>query len=106
MGTTQSKAGSDLISTPSVCCTPSTDIQRADSVESTRALSERIKEAELDGQVQQCLVLLEVRNRSLRTMLAFDEIVDGVAAKGTHLNWTHDKLMKSFSRKNRTCRSF
>ena len=35
MGTTLSKAGTNLIPTPSVCCTPSTDIQRADSVEST-----------------------------------------------------------------------
>ena len=35
MGTTQSKAGTDLIPTQSVCRTPSTDIQRADSVEST-----------------------------------------------------------------------
>eukprot|EP00966_Prymnesium_polylepis_P033093 769693-Prymnesium_polylepis.1 len=38
MGTTQSKAGSDLIPTPSVCCTPFTDIQRADSVESTESM--------------------------------------------------------------------
>ena len=35
MGTTQSKAGTDLIPTPSVRRTPYTDIQRADSVEST-----------------------------------------------------------------------
>ena len=35
MGTTQSKAGTNLLPTQSVCRTPSTDIPRADSVEST-----------------------------------------------------------------------
>eukprot|EP00966_Prymnesium_polylepis_P064024 1484915-Prymnesium_polylepis.1 len=35
MGTTQSKAGTNLLPTPSVRRTPSTDIPRADSVEST-----------------------------------------------------------------------